>query len=58
MVGVVDDTGSRESIVSDQLRGPEERARVESAGIQDADFQLVVGGLSGLANGGYESIEK
>ena len=48
----------RETIGLDQMRGRKKRARDESAGVQDADSQLMLGRLLGFANGELESPEK
>lgn len=58
MVLVFDVAEVRETKVLDQACGRKEGVRVEPAGVQDADFQFVLGGILGLANGKLKSPEK
>ena len=48
----------RETEGLDQMQGRRKGARDESAGVQDADLQLMLGGLLGFANSEFESPEK
>lgn len=50
--------GLRETKGLYQTWGRKERARVESAAIQDADSQLMLGRVLDLANGDLKSPEK